>query len=99
VSFYPAENGQPEVFPKAVHISKADLPEPTTPVFNEGKNVGRTVCSVHKVSAYLLQGHFLALLLAPLVEMVRHGIIEHLLTPWRGAGDVFGIQENAAYRQ
>ena len=98
-SFYPAENGQLEVFPKAVHISKANLPEPTALVFNERKNVGRTVWSFEKVSAYLLKGHFFALLLPPLVEMRCHGVIKHLLAPWRATGDVFGIQENAACRQ
>ena len=99
VSFYPAENGQLEVFPKAVHVSKANLPEPTALVFNEGKNVGRTVWSFEKVLAYLLKGHFFALLLPPLVEMCCHGVIKHLLAPWRATGDVFGIQENAACRQ
>src|SRR5271166_6617669 len=47
----------------------------------------------------LLKGHFFALLLPPLVEMRCHGVIKHLLAPWRATGDVFGIQENAACRQ
>ena len=49
--------------------------------------------------ANLLKSHFFALLLPPLVEMRCHGVIKHLLAPWRAAGDVLGIQENAACRQ
>ena len=98
-SFYPPEDRQLEVFPKAVNVSKADFSEPAALVFDKGKNVGVAVGSFHEVAAYLLQRHVVALLLAPQVEMLRHGIVEHLLAPRRGAGDVFAIQEHASFGQ
>ena len=68
-------------------------------IFDKSKNVGRAVWGCHKVLTYLLQGHVIALLLAPLVEMCRHGVHEHLLATWRGAGNMFGIEEHAAVYQ
>ena len=98
-SFDPTEDRQLEIFPEAVHVPKADLPEPAALVFDEGEDVGGTVWSFEKLLAYLLKGHFFALLLPPLEEMRCHGVIKHLLAPRRATGNVFGIQENAVCRQ
>src|SRR5580704_13692075 len=55
----PPEDGQLEVFPEAIHVLEADVPQPLALLLQRCQDVGRPVGPLQVLCANLLQGHFL----------------------------------------